>query len=130
MEEDLNLYDKSNSILVVGVSRDNNKYGSKIFQTLLLEGYNVYGFGREKVHERVYTSLQELPDHYDLVIIVIPPSTQKDIIEWITKSKVKTVWFQPGSESPEYIGYLEQHGKRVIRNMCYIKDGLKISFRL
>lgn len=130
MEESIDIYSKSTKIIVFGVSRDPSKFGHKIFHTLLAEGYEVEGFGRERIHSRVHTDLRELKGDYDLAIIVIPPSSQREIMEWLAKSNTKTIWFQPGSESEESIQILQRAGKRVIRGLCYIRDGLKIEFRV
>ncbi|MCS7122600.1 MAG: CoA-binding protein [Candidatus Micrarchaeota archaeon] len=130
MEESIDIYSKNTRIIVFGVSRDPSKFGHKIFYTLMVDGYNVDGFGREKINPRVYTDLRELRNQYDLAIIVIPPSSQREIIEWLVKSDVKVVWFQPGSESDDNIETLQRAGKRVVRGLCYIRDGLKISFRI
>lgn len=129
MEESLDIFNKTNKILVIGVSRDRNKFGSRIFYTLLNNGYNVYGYGREDLNERIFSDINKITD-FDLAIIVIPPTTQKQIIEKLINSNIKTIWFQPGSESEDYIKALKSSGKNVIYNACFIKDGLKIEFSL
>ncbi len=123
MEE---IIDKNSKILVIGVSENRSKFGTRIFYTLLDNGYNVYGLGRNSFHERVYTILDKFD--FDIAIMVIPPNSQSEVIDKLVNSNVKIVWFQPGSEWEEGIRRLEKAGKLVIYGKCIIVDHLKLKF--
>ena len=62
---------------VVGASRDPERYGYKIFRTLLDAGYRVYPVNPsadEIAGQRAYPSLAALPEKPDVVDTVVPPA--------------------------------------------------------
>ncbi|OGS11925.1 MAG: hypothetical protein A2234_06840 [Elusimicrobia bacterium RIFOXYA2_FULL_58_8] len=90
-------------IAVVGVSEDASKYGHKIFRDLLKAGYPVKGVnpkGGFVLGNNIYRELAELEIKPDLVITVVPPSATERVIEACNALGIKTIWMQPGSESP------------------------------
>lgn len=124
MEE---IISKNVKIVVIGVSRDRSKFGTRIFYTLLDNGYDVYGLGRQSFDERIDTSFERFKD-FDVAIMVIPPSSQQEIIDKLLESNIRIVWFQPGSEWEEGINKLRNAGKIVVYGKCIVKDHLNLKF--
>ncbi|MCX7641192.1 MAG: CoA-binding protein [Elusimicrobiales bacterium] len=113
---------KDKKIAVVGVSSDPKKYGYKIFNDLLKNGYNVYGIN-PKINtfenQKIYPSLEDLPQIPDVVIIVIKPEIAKEIVKTCIKLGIKEIWFQPGSESTEAIELSKKAGIKTI-TACFM----------
>ena len=127
------LLKKDNTIAVVGASRDRAKYGYRVFHTLKEEGFKVFPVNpnaREVDGVKAYPSLKELPQKPALVIVVVPPKVAKKIVEEAAAEGIENLWFQPGSESEEVLNTCREMGLNCIAGLCYIKDALKIEFRI
>ncbi len=91
-------------IVVVGVSANPDKFGQKIFRSLLRDGYNVFGVnprGGRILDRDVYKSLSEISVVPDLVITAVKPEVTEKIVEECVKLGIKEIWMQPGSESEQ-----------------------------
>ena len=114
-------------IAVTGVSEDASKYGHKIFRDLLTAGYPVKGVnpkGGFVLGSRLYASLEEIEIKPDLVITVVPPEATVALIDQCNKLGIKTVWMQPGSESPEAIEKAELYGIKTITACFMVQKGV------
>lgn len=115
---------KDHVIAVVGVSHQQDKYGYKIFHDLVDAGYSVYGVnpkGGTLLSKPLYASLWELPVVPMLVLTVVPPEVTRQVVEQCHKLKVKNIWMQPGSESPEAIQQAEAYGIKVVHTTCFMR---------
>ena len=125
---------KDNSFAVVGVSRNREKFGYKLWKTLLEKGYKVYGIN-PKAEEidgvKIYPNLEELSREVgkpDVVILVVPPSISEGIIDDVARLGIKRVWFQPGSESEKALEKAKAYGIETVHGLCFVVDGLKTEF--
>lgn len=104
---------KDKKIAVVGVSDNKNKYGYKIFSSLVENGYDVYGINPklETLEGRkIYHSLSEIPQKPDIVITVVPPSVSEQIVDECQRLGINHIWFQPGSESEKAVKKAKSYG--------------------
>ncbi|HAF96321.1 MAG: hypothetical protein A2X34_10395 [Elusimicrobia bacterium GWC2_51_8] len=114
-------------IAVVGVSDNASKYGYKIFRDLLKAGYPVKGVnpkGGFVLGNRLYPSLDEIEKRPDLVITVIPPDATVAVIEQCNKLGIKTVWMQPGSESPAALKKAKLYGIKTVTACFMVQKGV------
>jgi len=123
--------DKNNTIAVVGVSFNQDKWGSKIYRTLKSSGFNVYGVNPK--YKRInddacYPDLISLPKRPDVVITAIPPGVTEQIVKQCKKLKISRVWMQPGSESEKAISFCKSNRIQVMYDSCFVVDGLKGGF--
>jgi acyl-CoA synthetase (NDP forming) len=86
------------SIAVVGVSQSMLKTGSFWFKTIVDAGFsgNVYPVnprGGQFLGSKVYTSLREIPETVDYVIVSIPREAIPDLLDDCAAKKVKVVHF-------------------------------------
>jgi uncharacterized protein len=110
-------------IAVIGVSKRPEKYGYKIFSSLLNSGFHVSGvhpqtgelFGR-----KIYKSLEETESVPDMVITVVPPESTEKIVEQCQKLGIKEIWMQPGSESEAAVKKAKEYGMDVVFNACFM----------
>lgn len=122
---------KSNVIAVIGVSRDREKFGYKIYSTLKHNDYSVYLVNPKAEiidDDRRYPSLSALPEKPDVVITVVQPAITRAVVKEMNELKIDKVWMQPGSESASAIDFCRRKGIKVVANACFVADGLKTSF--
>lgn len=114
---------KQTVIAIAGVSTNEKKYGHKIFVDLLENGYCVFGINPKSgiVHkQKLYSSLEELPQKPELLILVVPPKIGLAIIHEAQKMGITNFWLQPGAESEEILQYCQENKLEVIHNSCFM----------
>jgi len=116
---------RKNIFAVVGVSRDPEKYGHRIYRDLKAAGYKVYPVNpnAERIGNDVcYRSLSELPEKPDVVDVVVPPGITESVVKECRKLGIMRVWMQPGSESKKAINFCKKNDIKVLHNICVIVE--------
>jgi len=111
------------NIAVVGVSRNDKKFGYTIFKELKTKGYNVYPVNPNASNidgEKCYPSLLALQGKVKAAILVIPPLAAREAVKDAYTAGIKKIWMQLGSESEEAISYCKEVGIDVIHNECVL----------
>ncbi len=118
---------KSNIIAVVGVSRNKEKYGYRVYKALKNAGYRVYPINPNADYidnDKCFPSLSSLPVKVDVVVTVVPPKVTQKVVEEMARLGLKKLWMQPGSESDEVIARAKALGIEFVAKMCFVVDGL------
>src|SRR2546421_3188075 len=105
---------KRRSFAVAGASRDQSKFGYKVYVTLKRAGYNVFAVNpnAEMVDgDQVYPLLDNVPELLDCVVTVVPPEVTFEIVRQAGALRVPYVWMQPGSESESAV--IEAHAQGI-----------------
>ncbi|MBW2981543.1 CoA-binding protein [Candidatus Woesearchaeota archaeon] len=113
--------DKKNIFAVIGVSRDKNKYGSKVYLDLKNAGYKTYPINPkiDKIFgDKCYSRLKDLPIKPDVVCTVVKPNITEEIVIDCKKLKIDKIWMQPGSESIKAIKFCRQNDIKVLHDIC------------
>lgn len=121
-------FKKNNVFAVVGVSRNLKKYGNKVFNDLISNGYRTYAINPHidsLKGYKVYSSLEKLPEKVDVVVFVVPPKITFEMLKQVKKLRIKNVWMQPGSESQKAIQFCENNNINIIVNQCIIVNKSK-----
>lgn len=111
----------SRSIAVVGVSRSEEKYGTKVFRLLAKHGYDVTGINphmSELDGKKVYPSIAAMPHKPDAVVVVLPPQAAVETIKAAAAAGITQVWLQPGAESLKASKVATEHGINLIYDSC------------
>ncbi len=121
--------DKKNKIAIVGVSANQKKMGSKIYEELKSAGFRVYPINPK--HRRIgqdacYPNLEALPEIPDVAIMVVPPNVTEQLVKQCRKLGIKRVWMQPGSESEKAIKFCKHNNIEIMHDACFVANGLKI----
>ncbi len=106
---------------VVGVSRNPEKYGHRVFLALREAGYRVMGVNPHNgkvAGERIYPSLEALPERPDVVNTFVPPAVTEQVVAECARLGIKHIWMQPGSESEAAIRKAEALGLTVVAHDC------------
>ena len=93
------MIDKNLTYAVVGASNDENKYGHKVFDDLLENGYHVIPINPNEeediLDQEVFPTLSSVPEKIDVVIFVVPPTVTEKVLEEVKSLGIKNVWMQP-----------------------------------
>ncbi|HMD89251.1 MAG TPA: CoA-binding protein [Anaerolineaceae bacterium] len=111
------------SLAVVGVSRNPNKYGNKIFRQLKASGYEVYAinFAASTVEgQPCYPNLAGLPVKVGGVVSVVPPEQTRLVADEAIKLGIRHIWIQPGAESDMVVKHCEENELNCIAGMCLL----------
>jgi len=114
---------KKKTIVVVGISHKEDKFGFKIFRDLLKNGFDVMGVNPtdgEILGEKIYRNLKEINRAIDLVITVVPSSVTERIVDECKELGIKEIWMQPGSESDLALAKAKEYGISVVANACFM----------
>ncbi|HHT27258.1 MAG TPA: CoA-binding protein [Firmicutes bacterium] len=109
------------SIAVVGVSRSDEKYGTKVYRLLTKHGYDVTGINprmSELDGRMIYPSIADMPQKPEAVVIVVPPQIAVETIKEAAAAGITQVWLQPGAESPEAIEVAAELDMSLIYDSC------------
>jgi len=110
-------------LAVVGVSRNPNKYGNKIFRQLQAGGYEVYAINSAASTvegQPCYPSLADLPVKVDGVVSVVPPEQTQVIANEAIQLGIRHIWMQPGAESDTVVQFCEENKLNTIAGMCLL----------
>lgn len=108
-------------IAVVGATDDPAKFGYRIYRDLKTKGFRTYPVNptrRNVDGDPAYAHLKDLPEHPDIVNIVVPPAVTLAILKECRALGWLNVWLQPGAEDPEVLAFLEQHGFNYLAQAC------------
>ena len=111
------------NICVVGISPDPYKPSYFVSDVLQSRGFKLFLVnpnyaGWTILGEKVYASLDDVPEEIDLVNVFRRPSAVPALAEEAKKKGFKVFWMQPGTESPETIVKLDREGYRVVAGRC------------
>jgi uncharacterized protein len=108
-------------IAIVGATDNPAKYGAIIYRNLKQKGYRVVAVNpnRETVDgDPAYGTLADLPHRPDIIDMVVPPRRTLQVLEQAAVLGMRTVWVQPGAESPEVVRYLIEEGFDYLVDAC------------
>ena len=117
--------DRKNVFAVVGVSRNPEKFGHRVFLDLTDAGYTVFPVNPgldEVLGVKCYRSLDQLPRLPDVVDIVVPPSVTEEVLKDCLRLGIRKVWLQPGSESERALAFCRENGIEVLHGVCVMVE--------
>jgi uncharacterized protein len=109
------------TIAVVGASRDPRKAGGSVPEGLQRRGFRIIPinpFADELFGERVYRSLQEVPEKIDLVDVFRPAADAPDIARQAVAVGAKALWLQLDITSEEARHIAEAAGLDYVEDEC------------
>ena len=112
---------KEKTIAVVGVSENTEKYGHRIFESLVKDGYNVYGVntkGGNVLGNKIFKELADIENIPDIVVTAVKPEVTEKIVEECRELDIREIWMQPGSESGKAVELAKKYGISVTHTAC------------
>jgi uncharacterized protein len=119
--ESISLFLHQPYIAVVGVSRNKNKFGNAVYQTLKKNGIKVLPVNPHLTEfhgDKCYTSIETLPSNVKAVFVNTPPEITLKIVESSLKKDIHHIWLQQGSTDDEVIKYLQGKDINYIADRC------------
>ena len=119
------LKNKSNSIALVGASKNPDKYGNKILKDLISKGYRVFPINKfEKEIEglEVFKNVTDLKEIPSIINFVVPPNESKTVTNYLVSKGYDNFWYQPGAESEDISFYLKSLNKNFIDDKCIMVE--------
>jgi len=116
--------DRENVVAVVGVSRNPEKWGHRLYKFFKGHYRRVYPInpGADEIDgDKAYPNLSSLPEVPDVVDIVVPPEVAREVVREAISLGVRRIWFQPGSEDEEAIRLCREAGVEVIYGACLME---------
>lgn len=123
-------FNKNLSYAIVGASNNENKFGYKIFKSLLNSKYNVYAVNpkeKQVLGQKCYKSLSEIPEDIDVVNFVVPSNVTLKVLEEAFELGIEKVWFQPGSFNENCISFCRQNKILYVNEFCLLETVLNKS---
>ncbi len=118
-------FNKQNVFAVVGVSRNRDKYGYKVFIDLKKSGYEVYAINPkiDQIEDfKVYSSLKSLPVVPEVIVCIVPPEVTYEVVKEAKQLNINKIWMQPGSESKDAMDFCKKNNFEIIANSCIINN--------
>jgi len=111
------------TICVVGISPDPYRPSYFVSDALMKRGFKLYLVnpkyaGKTILGQRVYASLEDIPEDIDIIDVFRRPSAVPALAEEAKKKGFNVFWMQPGTESPEAIVGLDSDGYNVVAGRC------------
>jgi len=119
--ESINLFLQQPSIAVIGISRDKNKFGNTIYNTLKKKGIHVIPVNPHLAEfdgVKCYSNVETLPADVKAILVCTPPESTLKIAEEAVKSGIQQMWLQQGSANDEVLKYLEGKDINYITDRC------------
>ena len=115
------IYADTKTIAVVGASDNPDKAGHNIPAYLQHVGYRIIPVnpkGGEILGEKVYTSLEAIPEPVDVVDVFRPSEEAPGIAQDAAAIGAKVLWLQAGIYSEEAEAIAKGEGLTVVMDMC------------
>ena len=106
---------------LVGVSRNERKFGSAIFKELTKKGYKIFPINPKMTEingEKCYFSINDLPEKPGGVIICVKKDETIKIVKEAVQLGIKNIWMQQGSETAEAINYCKENNVNFVHKEC------------
>ena len=106
---------------VVGVSRRREKFGNALFREMKKKGMDVCPVNSHAdiiEGEKAYSTLKQIHDKPDAVIIVVPPRETDAVLRQCANCGISHVWIQQGAESDRSQEIAQELGIKTITHEC------------
>ena len=106
---------------LVGVSRNERKFGSAIFKELTKKGYKIFPINSKMTEingEKCYSSIKDLPEKPGGVIVCVKKDESAKVVKEAVQLGIKNIWMQQGSQTDEAINYCKENNVNVVYKEC------------
>ena len=117
------------TIAVVGCSKDPLKEAHRVPAYLQANGYRIIPVNPtadEILREKVYASLGDIREPYDLVEIFRPSADVPPFVEQALKGPARVIWMQIGIRNDEAARKAEAAGRIVVQDRCMRTEHMRL----
>jgi len=116
------IFENCKNIAIIGLSPDESKDSNKVAKYLQRQGFKIFPvYPKEEtiLGEKVYRSLEEIPEQIDMVDMFRKPSFADELVEIAHKrGDVKYFWIQLGIINDEAFKKATQYNMVAVQNKC------------
>ena len=121
-EEFREIFESVKTIAIPGLSPNPEKDSHRVAKYLQEQGYKIipiYPKEETILGEKVYRSLEEVPEGVDMVDMFRKPEVADAIVDVIAKrNDIKVLWLQKGIVNNAAAKRAEEMGVKVVQNRC------------
>jgi predicted CoA-binding protein len=128
MAEPRAVLEQATTIAVVGMSTDEGKESHAIPISLREAGYRiipVHPKAEEMAGEKAYASLQEVPEHVDVVEVFRPAEEAPAIARQAAQIEADALWLQLGIVSDDARRIAEEAGMAYVEDACMGQERIR-----
>lgn len=125
MKKIIDRFINDKNIAIIGVSKDERKWGNALVKELAKQGYSVFPVHpelKDAAGIRCYNALDDLPENVNNLLLAVQPKVTEEIVSRINPQKIKRVWMQrgagKGSASESAIQECKEKGIEVVYGFC------------
>lgn len=123
MDKKVEEFLKAKRLAVVGVSHNEQKFGTAIYKELKTRGIEVYGVNptMETIDgDKCYASLLDLAGKVDGVVISVPPQKAAGVVREAAGAGLTRIWLQQGAQSAETTKAASEVGVTPVEGKCIL----------
>jgi predicted CoA-binding protein len=127
-----NLLRSAKTIAVVGLSSRRSRPSYGVSEYMQSRGYRIIPVNpneSEILGERVWSSLEEIPEHVDIVDIFRRSECVPEIVDAAIRIGAKGIWMQEGVINDEAAARARAAGLEVVMDRCILKEHRKMLTR-
>jgi predicted CoA-binding protein len=127
-----NLLRNAKTIAVVGLSNRRSRPSYGVSEYMQSKGYRIIPVNpneTEILGEKSWASLEEIPEHVDIVDIFRRPECVPEIVDSAIRIGAKGIWMQEGVVHDEAAGKARAAGLEVVMDRCILKEHRKMLAR-
>ncbi len=116
------------SVAIIGASKDRQRFSNKAVRAYLQAGYSVYPVNpKEQEIEglKCYPSVLDVPAQVGKALFYVNPAIGIGLVEDVARKGIKTIYLNPGAESPELAEKARGLGLKVIQACAIVAIGRK-----
>lgn len=113
------------NVVVVGMSKNEEKAAHYVPKYLLTQGYNIIPVNpsADKIlNKTCYSSLDSVEQQIDIVDVFRPSNQVLPVIQDAIKKRPKVIWLQEGIHNPEAELLAKEAGIDVVFNRCMLAE--------
>jgi len=117
MEKLINEMLDRNKWAVVGASRNESKFGYRIYKLLKDRGYDTVPINpvyRDIDGDATKSDLLSLDEKVDCISVVVSPKRAKKVVKDAIETGIENIWFQPGTYNSEIINLAKEGNLNVV----------------
>jgi predicted CoA-binding protein len=119
--KDIEEFMSQEHMAIVGVSRNDKKFGNALVKELKAKDYKLYPVhpDLESVHGiQCYKSVAQLPENVTGVIICTKPEKTLELVEQVLEKGIMHIFLQQGAQNDEAIQLALDKGANIIHRKC------------
>ncbi len=116
-----NIVKEAETIAVVGLSDNPEKYSHEVGTYLREQGYRIIPVNptKEEVFgEHAYDTVDQIPEQVDVVDVFLPPEKTPETAKDAVRAGAKVLWLQEGIQSEEARQIAEEGGLTYVEDRC------------